>query len=152
MNNIGCRLRNGPTKLSIVQACFSIGGTLSPFFATPFAERVPDRPYLYFYIAMGVAAFTLSIMLLAFIRGGIDDIIGGIPGSKITSPTERGTEYDALLRDQGISANGETGQGESWKKISRMVSDPLVLSLMLWSFFYVSQRSPRGSSPMPADV
>lgn len=134
MNNIGCRLRNGPTKLSIIQACFSIGGTLSPFFATPFAERVPDRPYLYFYIAMAVAAFTLAIMLLAFIRGGIDDIIGEISKSS----QSQDTDYEALIRVTETDLQVGREGGDSWTKIRRMLSDPLVISLMLWSFFYVS--------------
>lgn len=148
VNNIGCRLRNGPTKLSIIQACFSIGGTLSPFFATPFAERVPDRPYLYFYIAMAVALFTLTIMLLAFVNGGIDGIISG-RGMKVEqAPIAREGEsgYPAVRRvEEDLRPLKPMDEDHSWGKIRRMVSNPLVLSLMLWSFFYASCNPLRAS-------
>lgn len=141
MNNIGCRLRNGPTKLSIIQACFSIGGTLSPFFATPFAEHVPDRPYLYFYIAMAVAAFTLTIMLLAFVRGGIDGIIAGTgsKGEETAIVRQADTAYSAVdSGDESLLRHRADEEDHSWAKIKNMIRNPLVLSLMLWSFFYVS--------------
>jgi hypothetical protein len=83
---------------------------------------------------MAVAAFTLSIMLLAFIRGGIEDIIGA-EGSKI-GPSQDGN-YETLARG-GEASQGAEVKSDSWTKIRRMISDPLVLSLMLWSFFYVS--------------
>jgi hypothetical protein len=114
---------------------------LSPFFATPFAERVPDRPYLYFYIAMAVALFTLSIMLLAFVRGGIDDIIAGT-GSKSDETSIVGrhdSAYSAVARvEESLRPRKPMEEDHSWGKIRRMITNPLVLSLMLWSFFYVS--------------
>lgn len=102
---------------------------------------MPDRPYLYFYIAMAVAAFTLVIMLLAFLRGGIDEIIAGdIDKSALTDSSSAIAGYDAIdtLRQQQTAAKAKEGDDHSWAKIRRMVTDPLVLSLMLWSFFYVS--------------
>lgn len=86
---------------------------------------------------MAVAAFTLSIMLLAFIRGGIDGIIGE-EGAKITREQSQETEYEALIRAVETDQRAERDRGDSWSKIRRMLTDPLVLSLMLWSFFYVS--------------
>lgn len=85
---------------------------------------------------MAVAAFTLAIMLLAFIRGGIDQIIGQ-EGSKIAPEQE--PDYQALIRATDVDQQLKTDKGNSWTKIRRMVSDPLVLSLMLWSFFYVGE-------------
>jgi hypothetical protein len=46
-------------------------------------EGVPERPYLYFYISMGVAMFALGIMGLAFVRGGVEDIVRGNSGDLI---------------------------------------------------------------------
>lgn len=91
---------------------------------------------------MGVAVCALGVMLLAFVRGGIEDIIGGGAGvgkgAKGYQAAERGgDELDegsssALMRDR------EEGE-DSWGKMKRMLSNPLILSLMLWSFFYVSR-------------
>jgi fucose permease len=137
VNNIGCRLHNGARKLSIVQACFSIGGTIAPFFATPFAERVPDRPYLYFYISMGVAMFALSIMGLAFVRGGIEDIVGGEGEGGIA----RVVGYSAMESEGSSAGVAAVKKGDqSWTKIKRLLTDPLILALMFWAFFYVSQK------------
>ena len=131
MNNIGCRLRNGSRKLSIVQACFSIGGTIAPFFATPFVGRFGDRPYLYFYISMGVAIFAFGIMGLAFIRGGVEEIVRG---PKVIEPY-------AAVEDGSIDVAKAKGREEgdhSWGKIKRLLTKPLILALMMWRFFYVS--------------
>jgi MFS family permease len=131
VNNIGCRLRNGSRKLSIVQACFSIGGTIAPFFATPFVGRFGSRPYLYFYISMGVAIFAFGIMGLAFVRGGIEDIVRG----------PKTMEPYAEIEDGSIGVVTTKGREEgdhSWGKIKRLLTNPLILALMMWSFFYVS--------------
>lgn len=135
VNNIGCRLRNGARKLSIVQACFSIGGTIAPFFATPFVERVGDRPYLYFYISMGVATFAFGIMGVAFVRGGIEDIVTGVK-----SGASEG-DYSAVERSSSGGVKKDGGD-HSWGKIKRLLTNPLILSLMSWSFFYVSTSLP----------
>lgn len=87
---------------------------------------------------MAVAAFTLSIMLLAFIRGGIDGIIGE-EGSKLPGQQAQETEYEALIRAAETEQRVERDMGDSWTKIRRMLTNPLVLSLMLWSFFYVGR-------------
>lgn len=93
---------------------------------------------------MGVAAFTLSIMLLAFMRGGIDGIISGVGGGEggiavRAEDTTTTATYETLGGGVGetSSAKRQVESGGSWGKIRRMISDPLVLSLMLWSFFYV---------------
>jgi hypothetical protein len=134
VNNIGCRLRNGSRKLSIVQACFSIGGTIAPFFATPFVERMGDRPYLYFYISMGVAIFAFGIMGLAFVRGGIEDIVRGPKVIEGVYAVEDGSMG-------GGPARGNEEGDHSWEKIRRLLTNPLILALMMWSFFYVSYLS-----------
>jgi MFS family permease len=136
VNNIGCRLRNGSRKLSIVQACFSIGGTIAPFFATPFVGRFGREPYLYFYISMGVAIFAFGVMGLAFVRGGIEDIVG----------TRRGEQGYAAIEDgssmgMAMASNAKEDGDHSWGKIKRLLTNPLILALMMWSFFYVSHLS-----------
>jgi MFS family permease len=135
VNNIGCRLRNGSRKLSIVQACFSIGGTIAPFFATPFVGRFGSRPYLYFYISMGVAIFAFGIMGLAFVRGGIEDIVRGPKaiegGNGAIEDSPRGA----------VTIKSKEEGDHSWEKIKRLLTNPLILALMMWSFFYVSHLS-----------
>lgn len=84
---------------------------------------------------MAVAAFTLFIMLLAFMRGGIDQIITQ-EGTKVAPEQE--PDYQALIQVTETDRLAKQNKGDSWTKIRRMASDPLVLSLMLWSFFYVS--------------
>jgi hypothetical protein len=92
-------------------------------------EGVPERPYLYFYISMGVAMFALGIMGLAFVRGGVEHIVGG----------KRGNLDEALVDESSGSAVVPKAEGDhSWEKIKRLLTNPLILSLMLWSFFYVS--------------
>jgi Na+/melibiose symporter-like transporter len=120
----------------VVQACFSIGGTIAPFFATPFVERMGDRPYLYFYISMGVAIFAFGIMGLAFVRGGIEEIVQG--------PKAMVTGYDGIEGGESIRLVTPTKKEEgdhSWGKIKRLLTNPLILALMMWSFFYVSHLS-----------
>ena len=134
MNNIGCRLRNGSRKLSIVQACFSIGGTIAPFFATPFVGRFGREPYLYFYISMGVAIFAFGIMGLAFVRGGIEDIVRG---PKSMEPYVASEDGSVAV----VTAKGREEGDHSWGKIKRLLTNPLILALMMWSFFYVSHFS-----------
>lgn len=51
--------------MSIVQACFSLGGTVAPFISTAFAQHV-RAAYRYFFVAMAVALLTVVIMLFAF--------------------------------------------------------------------------------------
>jgi hypothetical protein len=67
---------------------------------------------------MGVAVVAFSIMSLAFVRGGIEDIV----------------------RVKGFEIEGEVGKegDHSWGKIKRLLTNPLILALMSWSFFYVS--------------
>ncbi|GMK53546.1 hypothetical protein CspeluHIS016_0101320 [Cutaneotrichosporon spelunceum] len=65
VNNLVTRLPNADTKMSIVQACFSLGGTVSPFISTAFAQHV-KAAYRYFFVAMGVAIITAAVMLWAF--------------------------------------------------------------------------------------
>jgi hypothetical protein len=92
-------------------------------------EGVPERPYLYFYISMGVAMSALGIMGLAFVRGGVEDIVRGNSGDLI----------EARIGERSGSAVVAKAEGDhSWGKVKRLLTNPLILSLMLWSFFYVS--------------
>jgi hypothetical protein len=86
---------------------------------------------LYFYISMGVAIFAFGIMGLAFVRGGIEDIVRG----------PKTMEPYAEIEDGSIGVVTTKGREEgdhSWGKIKRLLTNPLILALMMWSFFYVS--------------
>jgi hypothetical protein len=79
---------------------------------------------------MGVAVFALGIMGWAFVRGGIEDIVKGV---------NREREYDTIQSDERLAMTPLKGEGDhSWGKIKRLLSNPLILALMMWSFFYVS--------------
>jgi len=89
---------------------------------------------------MGVALFALGIMGLAFVRGGIEEIVGG---TGITGGTGA-RSYAAVVEEASSTASAVIPKEEgdhSWGKIKRLLTDPLILSLMLWSFFYVSSKS-----------
>jgi len=86
---------------------------------------------------MGVALFALGIMGLAFVRGGIEEIVGGtsVAGGKGVRP------YVAVVEEGSSTAPAVIPKEEgdhSWGKIKRLLTDPSILALMLWSFFYVS--------------
>lgn len=77
---------------------------------------------------MGVAIFAFGIMGLAFIRGGIEDIVRG------PKAIERGEDGSVGV----VTAEGNEEGDHSWGKIKRLLTNPLILALMMWSFFYVS--------------
>jgi len=83
---------------------------------------------------MGVAIFAFGIMGLAFVRGGIEDIVRG---PKVMD-TSAAIEDDS--RGPMMARRKEEGD-HSWGKIKRLLSNPLILALMMWSFFYVSHLS-----------
>jgi len=79
---------------------------------------------------MGVAIFAFGIMGMAFVRGGIEDIVRG---SKVMEP------YAAVEDGSvGVARKGKEEGDHSWGKIKRLLTNPLILALMMWSFFYVS--------------
>jgi hypothetical protein len=83
---------------------------------------------------MGVAIFAFGIMGLAFVRGGIEEIVRG------PKVIERG--YAVEDGSIGVVTAGGKEEGDhSWGKIKRLLTNPLILALMMWSFFYVSHLS-----------
>jgi hypothetical protein len=81
---------------------------------------------------MGVAIFAFGIMGLAFVRGGIEDIVRG------PKVVERG--YAVEDGSVGVvTVRGKEEGDHSWGKIKRLLTNPLILALMMWSFFYVSR-------------
>jgi len=80
---------------------------------------------------MGVAIFAFGIMGLAFVRGGIEDIVRG------PKAMERGEDDSVGV----VTAKGRVEGDHSWGKIKRLLTNPLILALMMWSFFYVSHFS-----------
>jgi hypothetical protein len=90
---------------------------------------------LYFYISMGVAIFAFGIMGLAFVRGGIEDIVRGPKaiegGNGAIEDSPRGA----------VTIKSKEEGDHSWEKIKRLLTNPLILALMMWSFFYVSHLS-----------
>ena len=89
---------------------------------------------MYFYISMGVAIFAFGIMGLAFVRGGIEDIVRGPKVVDASAAVEDGSRGAMVAR-------GKEGGDHSWGKIKRLLTNPLILALMMWSFFYVSHLS-----------
>ena len=89
---------------------------------------------MYFYISMGVAIFAFGIMGLAFVRGGFEEIVRGPKVVFAPEAIEDGSRGAMVVR-------GKEEGDHSWGKIKRLLTNPLILALMMWSFFYVSHLS-----------
>ncbi|BEI90929.1 uncharacterized protein CcaverHIS019_0309990 [Cutaneotrichosporon cavernicola] len=156
VNNLVTRLPNADTKMSIVQACFSLGGTVSPFISTAFAQHV-EAAYRYFFVAMGVAIVAAGIMLWAF-EGKTEEQLTAL------LPKDADVRREKKERKEREKENGEAkGHQErvpsivlneaaplppadaeifyvpdsSGTKMLRIFSTPSVYALIIWAFLYV---------------
>lgn len=162
VNNLTTRLPNPAVLMSFVQASFSGGATIAPFLSTAFAQHLPKRSYLYFFVAMGVAVIAMAIMLVAF-RGMTEEQIvgtGDASGASTPTPTaavetkerEEGVERtrsrtppaiedgQVAPADATVGALGEAAQLEnsSGAKLKRILKRPAIYILMAWSFLYIA--------------
>lgn len=105
--------------MSFVQASFSGGATIAPFLSTNFAQHLPERSYLYFLVAMGVALIAMTILLVAF-RGMTEEQIVGTGALSVGSDTESaasaagpaaaGPVAETKERDAGAAGVGGVGR------------------------------------------
>ena len=96
VNNVTSRLPNASTKMFAVQACFGVGGTIAPLISTAFADHVPRRAYLYFFVAMGIALVTLVTMILT-IQGRTEEQVIGTPTRPPNIALQTATKSEAPL-------------------------------------------------------
>lgn len=156
------RLPNADTKMSIVQACFSLGGTVAPFISTAFAQHV-EAAYRYFFVAMAVALLTVGLMLWAFEAKTEEQLTALLPKDadvrrekKERKEREKlgevemadAEEEHRLDRVPSIVANEAAplppadlqvlyAPDSSGAKMLRIFSTPSVYALIIWAFLYV---------------
>jgi fucose permease len=149
--------------MSIVQACFSLGGTVAPFISTAFAQHV-EAAYRYFFVAMGVALLTVVMMLWAFEGKTEEQLTALLPKDadvrrekkERKEREKREAEGDELemadvepklTRTPSIVANAAAplppadatvyAPDSSGTKMLRIFSTPSVYALIGWAFLYV---------------
>ncbi|CAK9780575.1 MFS general substrate transporter [Cutaneotrichosporon oleaginosum] len=162
VNNLVTRLPNADTKMSVVQACFSLGGTIAPFISTAFAQHV-EAAYRYFFVAMAVALLTVVMMLWAFEGKTEEQITALLPKDadvrrekkerkereKREAEGEEEVEMagvkERLTRAPSIVPNEAAplppaelyAPDSSGTKMLRIFSTPSVYALIIWAFLYV---------------
>lgn len=143
VNNVVSRLPGAGSKMSIVQACFSVGGTIAPFISTAFAQHV-DQVYRYFFVAMGIGIMTIVIMLLAFQGKTEEQIVSKLQiegeereGEVVEMQT--GEEKDVVVVAPTEAILPPVLQ-TSGAKMKRIFSSPAAWTLMSFAFLYVSGR------------
>lgn len=145
VNNVVSRLPGAASKMSIVQACFSVGGTVAPFISTAFAQHV-HAVYRYFFVAMGVGVFAVVVMVVAF-EGKTEEQIVGKLG-----------DGEGVMQEGSVVAPNEAilPPATSGAKMKRIFTSPAAWTLMAFAFLYVSQAPPTypprsaSRSPSPA--
>ena len=157
------RLPNASTKVFIVQACFGLGATVSPFISTPFAQKI-DRAYLYFLVALGIALSALVVMLLT-IQGRTEmQCVGHLPArqdEKRSAGDRAVVELEAQAVDSadadravehrdGSEEESRTGSSprdmSSGAKMRLMLSTKATWTLVAYNFVYVNPLSQIESS------
>ncbi|TXT04779.1 hypothetical protein VHUM_04047 [Vanrija humicola] len=155
VNNLTTRLPHAHTKMSFVQACFGLGGMVSPFISTPFAAHVKEV-YRYYFVAMGIGLIAMVIMLLAFDRRTEEQLVGkldiaAIEGKKKEEPAVELEKHDAIqagtVGEAGHAAEAVVAAADtpadppvkvtSGEKMKRMLTTPTVYALMAWAFVYI---------------
>jgi MFS family permease len=149
----------------LVQACFGVGATIAPFISTAFAQRVPNRSYLYFLVAMGVGILCFVLMISVFELRTEDQIVGRkedvrvelVDGPKVDIVPQGDTVQGDVDKEgdvqipavvpQEMGMDGHSGQtaGEgrnqsSGAKLSRILRTPVVYALLGYNFLYVSDQ------------
>lgn len=161
VNNLVTRLPNADMKMSIVQACFSLGGTVAPFISTAFAQHV-HAAYRYFFVAMAVALITVVMMFAAF-EGKTEEQLteGLVPNKDANEKEEVEMAEHSSPRGGDIAVHGEKEgpsppvvaneaaplppadaeilyhPDSSGTKMLRIFSTPSVYALIGWAFLYV---------------
>ncbi|KAL1411114.1 hypothetical protein Q8F55_002064 [Vanrija albida] len=163
VNNLTTRLPHAHTKMSFVQACFGLGGMVSPFVATPFAAHV-TQVYRYYYTAMAIGLISVVMMLLAFDGRTEEQLVGkldiaAIEGRKPAADEVELAAADAVPESEKVAVPAEDGSKaeeertetspaetdvvapprkvSSGEKMKRMLTTPTVYALMAWSFVYI---------------
>lgn len=144
VNNMVSRLPGAGSKMSIVQACFSSGGTIAPFISTAFAQHVKEV-YRYFFVAMGIGILAVVVMLLAFEGKTEEQIVSKL---KVDGDGEgegwepecvemhgEGTTEVVIAPNEAILPVQTSGA-----KMKRIFSSPAAWTLMSFAFLYVSWR------------
>ncbi|ORX40812.1 major facilitator superfamily domain-containing protein [Kockovaella imperatae] len=122
VNNITSRLPNASTKMFIVQACFGLGATVSPFISTPFAQHV-KRAYLYFLVAMAVALAGMVIILVT-VQGRTEaQCVGHLP----LKEDEKRSAGESAVLEMNDHQDKSTVQGSSAAQALEIAEDPRVL-------------------------
>ena len=168
VNNITSRLSNASTKMFIVQACFGLGATISPFISTPFAQHV-GRAYLYFLVAMAIA-FAGMVIILVTVQGRTEaQCVGHLPlmedekrsageravvemdnQSRLASGVQSDVaEASAVAEDPRLlpaagqdTARAPEAELSSGAKVKMMLKTRATWTLMAYNFVYVSVASP----------
>lgn len=99
VNNLTTRLPHAHTKMSFVQACFGLGGMVSPFISTPFAAHVKDV-YRYYFVAMGIGIIAMVLMLLAFDRRTEEQLVGKLDIAAIEGRKEEVVELPVVEKKE----------------------------------------------------
>lgn len=141
VNNLTSRLPNASNTMQLVQACFSLGGTIAPLASTAFAEHVEEKSYLYFWVATGVAVFSAVVMFVCFDMRTEEQIDGTNNHLTQTIIEPAGAVVPNVTKAEQVTndeASAPTAQASSGAKMKLIFSTPAVYALLGFSFIYVS--------------
>ncbi|KAI9634043.1 major facilitator superfamily domain-containing protein [Dioszegia hungarica] len=159
VNSLSTRMPHATTITFMLHAAYGLGATVSPFVATPFAQRVTGRFYLYFITSLGLGIGTVITLILTFQGRTEDQIVGkrpdegleAVPGV-LNSATEPGTtpldehkgavpaeaesKGDIMLPTELGEATGAEARGSSAKYMA-ILSTPKAYFLCIYIFLYM---------------
>ncbi|ORX33800.1 major facilitator superfamily domain-containing protein [Kockovaella imperatae] len=135
-NALCSRLPNASTKLSLLHACFGLGAFIAPFFATAFVQAYRQKVYLYFWMPFGVAAITVTLLVLVFQGRSVDDVVESESSEKAMDDeaavplVESGKD---VLREEEEKKEVISGTD----KLRRLFSDSAIMYILLFIIVYV---------------
>ncbi|ORX34412.1 major facilitator superfamily domain-containing protein [Kockovaella imperatae] len=100
-NSLVSRLDNANTKMFLLHAFYGLGATISPLVSTEFVKRFQSQVYLYFWVSLGMAALTVTSLVLVFRLRTEDQVVG-----RRKDPLAVGTE--TVAQSGGTSAEIES--------------------------------------------
>ena len=135
-NSLSSHFPNASTTISLLHACFGLGASISPFFATSFVERNAAHVYLYFIIPLIVALVTVSLLVIVFQGRSTEDIM---PSGAEPELDDDEAAVPLVEGGKGASLEKSGVPMSSGDKFNALFNDRAVMYLVTFIIVYVSR-------------
>lgn len=145
INALTSRMEGANTKMFLMHAVYGLGATCAPLVSTQFVKKLRTRVWLYYAVSLGLAAFTVVMLLIVFRLRTDDQVVGRrLPdefertytsgNSEKTVPC--GDAAGALTSDASDNAQKQL-HNDSSTKMKRILGRPIVWALSAYILLYV---------------